>query len=63
MKTKRWDIQDYLKTSDDIADYLEASLEEDDYAFLKIAVNNAITALRKKERKDDNASHHPSLES
>lgn len=49
MKTTTWNIQDYLKSPEDLANFLEAALEERDYEFLKIAVNDAITALRKKE--------------
>ena len=54
MKTTTWNIQDYLKTPEDLANFLEAALEENDYEFLKIAVNDAITALRKQklEQKD-----------
>ena len=49
MKTTEWNIQDYLKTPEDLANFLEAALEENDYEFLKIAVKDVITALRKKE--------------
>lgn len=49
MKTTKWNIQDYLKTPEDLANFLESALEENDYEFLKIAVGDVITALRKKE--------------
>lgn len=49
MKTTTWNIQDYLKSPEDLANFLEAALEERDYEFLQIAVNDVITALRKKE--------------
>lgn len=49
MKTTTWNIQDYLKSPEDLANFLEAALEERDYEFLKIAVSDVITALRKKE--------------
>lgn len=49
MKTTKWNIQDYLKTPEDLANFLESALEENDYEFLKIAVNDVIAALRRKE--------------
>ena len=49
MKTTKWNIQDYLKSPEDLANFLEAALEENDYEFLKIAVGDAIAALRRKE--------------
>ncbi len=53
MKTTKWNIQDYLKSPEDLANFLEAALEEKDYEFLKIAVGDVITALRKKEYMDN----------
>lgn len=49
MKTTEWNIQDCLKSPEDLANFLEAALEERDYEFLQIAVNDVITALRKKQ--------------
>lgn len=49
MKTTTWNIQDYLKSPEDLANFLEAALEENDYEFLQIAVKDVIAALRKKE--------------
>ena len=49
MKTTKWNIQDYLKTPEDLANFLESALEENDYEFLKIAVADVAVALRKKE--------------
>lgn len=49
MKTTKWNIQDYLKTPEDLANFLESALEENDYEFLKIAVADFVAALRKKE--------------
>ena len=46
---KEWNIQDYLKTPEDLASFLEAALEENDYEFLKIAVKDVIAALKRKE--------------
>ena len=52
-KTSVWDIQDYLKSNEDLANFLESALEENDYDFLKIAVNDVITALRKKKENNN----------
>ena len=49
MKLTEWNIQDYLKTPEDLANFLESALEENDYEFLKIAVGDVIAALRRKE--------------
>lgn len=49
MKTTEWNSQDYLKTPEDLANFLESALEENDYEFLKIAVADVVVALRKKE--------------
>lgn len=49
MKTTTWNIQDYLKSPEDLANFLEAALEENDYEFLQIAVKDVIVALRRKE--------------
>ena len=53
MKNTKWNIQDCLKSPEDLANFLEAALEERDYEFLKIAVGDVITALRKKEYMDN----------
>ena len=37
-KFSRWDSAEYLKTDEDIAQYLEAALEEDDPAFFAQAL-------------------------
>lgn len=49
MKTTTWNIQDYLKSPEDLANFLESALEENDYEFLQIAVKDVIVALRRKE--------------
>lgn len=46
-KLTRWNIQDYLKTTQDVRYYLEASLAEKDDQYLKIAVKDAIKALKR----------------
>jgi probable addiction module antidote protein len=38
LKTTRWNILDHLKTKDDIADYLDAVLEDGDPELLKDAL-------------------------
>ena len=47
-KLTRWNILDYLTTTKEIAAYLETALEENDDEYLKIAVRDAIQALRSK---------------
>ena len=49
-KLTKWDIQDYLKTPEDLANYLEAALETNDPVFLRIAVNDIITALEENKK-------------
>jgi probable addiction module antidote protein len=39
LETTRWDILDHLKTKDDIADYLDAVLEDGDPELLKDALS------------------------
>ena len=53
-KLTLWNIQDYLKSHEDLANYLEAALAENDPVFLTIAVNDIVKAIRKtlKEPKD-----------
>ena len=48
LKVTRWNVLDYLKTDEEIACYLETALEENDDKYLKIAVKDAIQALREK---------------
>jgi probable addiction module antidote protein len=38
LKTKKFDIVDYLKTEKDREDYLNAALEEKDFTFLPVAL-------------------------
>ena len=49
MKTTKWNIQDHLKTPEDLANFLESALEENDYEFLKIAVGDVVAALRRQK--------------
>jgi probable addiction module antidote protein len=46
LKTRRWDIQEHLKTEDDIRLYLEACFEEagDDPAFIAKALGDVARA-------------------
>ncbi|MDR1468001.1 MAG: hypothetical protein LBT00_01765 [Spirochaetaceae bacterium] len=46
LKTKRFDIVDYLKTEKDIEEYLNAVLEEKDYAFLPVALADIARARK-----------------
>lgn len=50
-KLTRWNILDYLKTDGEIAAYLETSLEENDAEYLRVAVRDAIQALRNRSKK------------
>jgi probable addiction module antidote protein len=38
LKTKKFELVDYLKTDKDIEEYLDVVLEEEDYKFLPIAL-------------------------
>jgi probable addiction module antidote protein len=40
VKIAKWDTADYLKTSEDIAAYLEVALEDGDPEMLKVALGN-----------------------
>lgn len=51
-KLTEWNIQDYLKTKKRMAEYLRAALEENSFSYLKIAVNDVITALETKRTKN-----------
>jgi len=46
MKLKKWDSSEHLKTEEDMADYLEACLQEagDDAAFIAKALGNIARA-------------------
>lgn len=46
MRTKftSWDIQEYLKTEEDIADYLNAAIEENNPEFLQVALGDIARA-------------------
>ena len=48
-----WNIQDYLKTVEDVRNFLESALEEKDNEFLVIAVKDAIKALKTIEGQKD----------
>lgn len=49
-KLTPWNIQDFLKSPESLADYLEAALEENDHVFLTIAVNDVVKAIRKNKK-------------
>ena len=43
-KITEWNVLDYLKTEEDVADYLEAALEENDMDFFLIALGDVAKA-------------------
>ena len=46
LKTKKFDVIDYLKTEKDIDDYLNVTIEEGDYKFLPIALADIARARK-----------------
>lgn len=44
LKTTKWDVVDYLKTDEDMADYLEAAMEDGDPAIIATAIGNIARA-------------------
>ena len=46
LKTKKFDITEYLKTEKDIEEYLAVTLEEKDYTFLPIALADIARARK-----------------
>lgn len=44
IKTRPWDVVDYLRTNEDMAGYLEACLEEDDPALVAAALGDIARA-------------------
>jgi probable addiction module antidote protein len=46
LKTKRFDIVNYLKTEKDIEEYINAALEEEDWAFLPVALADIARARK-----------------
>ena len=46
LKTKKFEILDYLKTEKDIEDYLNVVLEEGDYRFLPVALADIARARK-----------------
>jgi probable addiction module antidote protein len=44
LKTTKWDVVDYLKTDKDMADYLEAAMEDGDPAVIATAIGNIARA-------------------
>lgn len=43
-KLPTWDIQEHLKTEEDIAEYLNAALEENDPEFFLVAISDVVKA-------------------
>ena len=46
LKTKKFDVIDYLKTEKDIEEYLDAALSEGDYNFIPIALADIARARK-----------------
>jgi probable addiction module antidote protein len=46
LKTKKFEVIDYLKTEKDIEDYLTVVLEEKDYSFLPVALADIARARK-----------------
>jgi probable addiction module antidote protein len=46
LKTKKFEVLDYLKTEKDIEEYLNAALEEGDYKFLPVALADIARARK-----------------
>lgn len=46
LKTTKWDVVDYLKTDEDMADYLEAAIEDGDTAVISAALGDIARAIR-----------------
>jgi len=44
LKTTKWDVVDYLKTDKDMAEYLEAAIEEGDSALISAALGDIARA-------------------
>jgi probable addiction module antidote protein len=44
LKTTKWDVVDYLKTDEDMADYLEAAMEDGHPAVIATAIGNIARA-------------------
>lgn len=44
LKTTKWDVVDYLKTDEDMADYLEAAIEDGDTAVISAALGDIARA-------------------
>lgn len=44
LKTAKWDAVDYLKTDEDMADYLEAAMEDGHPAVITTAIGNIARA-------------------
>jgi probable addiction module antidote protein len=45
-KTRKFDVIDYLKTEEDIKEYLEIVLEEKDYTYLPVALADIARARK-----------------
>lgn len=48
MELKPWNIEDQIKTKEDLINYLESALEEKDFAYLLIACRDFLGISEKK---------------
>ena len=46
LKTKKFEVTDYLKTEKDISEYLNVILEENDYTYLPVALADIARARK-----------------
>ncbi len=58
LKTTKWDVVDYLKTDEDMANYLEAAIEDSDPALISAALGDIAIAkgMSQVARKGDSAA-------
>lgn len=47
MELKPWDIKDYLKNKEDVINYLQGAIQENDLKFLCIACKDVVDAAKK----------------
>ena len=55
-KLTKWDVQDFLKTTEDVMYYLQAALKDYDADFLRVAAKDSIKALKRIVKKEKNVT-------
>lgn len=48
MKPTPWQLSDYIRTKEDLINYLQAAIEENDIEYLCIACKDVIEIVKKK---------------